>query len=98
VDKGRDWTERALLLDPDLGDIWAMYYSHELLHDPTRAAEVLKRAVTQVTILPHPLQQVPFPIGWPQAGLMGPDRTQNMRAWWWTKRSHRFRLASFHPP
>ena len=47
VDKGRDWTERALLLDPDIGDIWAMYYSYEKLHDPVRAAEVLKRAVTQ---------------------------------------------------
>ena len=49
VDKGRDWTERALLLDPDLGDVWAMYYSHELLHDPTRAAAVLARAVNQVS-------------------------------------------------
>jgi len=47
VDKGRDWTERALLLNPDIGDIWAMYYSYELLHDPTRAAEVLKRAIAQ---------------------------------------------------
>ena len=52
MDKGRDWTERALLLDPDLGDVWAMYYSHELLHDPTRAAAVLARAVKQVS---HPL-------------------------------------------
>ena len=49
VDKGRDWTERALLLDPDLGDVWALYYSHELLHDPTRAAAVLARAVKQVS-------------------------------------------------
>lgn len=47
VDKGRDWTERALLLDPDIGDIWAMYYSYEKLHDPVRAAAVLARAVTQ---------------------------------------------------
>lgn len=30
VDKGREWTERAVLLDPDLGDIWAMYYTYEL--------------------------------------------------------------------
>ena len=47
VDKGRDWTERALLLDPDIGDIWAMYYSYETIHDPAKAAEVLARAVTQ---------------------------------------------------
>jgi pre-mRNA-processing factor 6 len=47
VDKGRDWTERALLLNPDIGDIWAMYYSYELQHDPNRAAEILKRAVAQ---------------------------------------------------
>lgn len=47
VDKGRDWTERALLLDPDIGDIWAMYYSYEKQHDPAKAAELLARAVTQ---------------------------------------------------
>lgn len=47
VDKGRDWTERALLLNPDIGDAWAMYYSFELLHDPARAAEVLRRATAQ---------------------------------------------------
>ena len=47
VDKGREWTERALLLDPDIGDIWAMYYSFELQHDPEKAAAVLKRARAQ---------------------------------------------------
>lgn len=47
VDKGRDWTERALLLDPDIGDIWAMYYSYEMIHDPVKAAEVLARAIAQ---------------------------------------------------
>ena len=47
VDRGRDWTERALLLDPNIGDIWAMYYSYEKLHNPAKAAEVLARVVTQ---------------------------------------------------
>lgn len=47
VDKGREWTERAVLLDPDIGDIWAMYYSYELQHNSEKAAQVLQRCVKQ---------------------------------------------------
>ena len=45
IDKGRAWIERALLLNPDIGDFWALYYKAELQHAPERAPEVLKRAV-----------------------------------------------------
>jgi pre-mRNA-processing factor 6 len=32
VPKARKWLERAVVLDPDIVDSWACYYSFELLH------------------------------------------------------------------
>ena len=29
VDKARSWFSRAVLLDPDSGDFWALYYKFE---------------------------------------------------------------------
>eukprot|EP00884_Botryococcus_braunii_P009418 jgi/Botrbrau1/18478/Bobra.0072s0060.1 len=46
VDKARAWFERALNLNPDIGDFWALYYKFESQHGtPDSAAAVLKRAV-----------------------------------------------------
>ena len=32
IDKARKWLERAVILDPDIGDSWARYYAFELEH------------------------------------------------------------------
>jgi pre-mRNA-processing factor 6 len=32
VPKDQKWLERAVVLDPDIGDSWARYYAFELLH------------------------------------------------------------------
>jgi len=45
-EKARSWCNRAVTLDPDLGDAWANYYAFELQHGtPEQQAEVLRRAV-----------------------------------------------------
>ena len=30
--KAREWFQRAVKIDPDLGDTWAYFYKFELLH------------------------------------------------------------------
>jgi pre-mRNA-processing factor 6 len=32
MDKARDWLNRAVTVNPDLGDAWAHFYKLELLH------------------------------------------------------------------
>jgi pre-mRNA-processing factor 6 len=44
VDKARGWFERALNLNPDTGDFWALYYKFECQHGaPESAAQLAKR-------------------------------------------------------
>lgn len=35
IDKARSWFNRAVTLNPDIGDIWAIYYKFELQHGTT---------------------------------------------------------------
>jgi pre-mRNA-processing factor 6 len=45
-EKARSWCNRAVTLDPDLGDAWANYFAFESQHGtPEQQAEVLRRAV-----------------------------------------------------
>ena len=45
-DKARSWCNRAVSLEPDLGDAWANYYAFESMHGTAeQQAEVLRRAV-----------------------------------------------------
>jgi len=42
--KARRWFDRAVTLNPDLGDSWAYYYAFELRHgDESQQADVMKR-------------------------------------------------------
>ena len=44
--KARKWFNRAVTLDPDLGDVWAAYYRFEQEHgDDEQQESVLKRCV-----------------------------------------------------
>ena len=46
VDKARTWYNRAITLNPDIGDLWALYYIFETQHGgPDMAAEVVKKCV-----------------------------------------------------
>ncbi len=46
VDKARSWFNRAVTLDPDMGDHWAQYYRFELQHGtPEQQADVVTRYV-----------------------------------------------------
>jgi pre-mRNA-processing factor 6 len=46
VEKARTWFNRAITLNPDIGDFWALYYRFEAQHGGSdTAAEVLKRCV-----------------------------------------------------
>jgi len=46
VDKARNWLNRAVTIDPDIGDLWAQLYKFECQHGtPEAAADVLKRCV-----------------------------------------------------
>ena len=58
IDKARAWFERAILMEPDLGDAWAYYYAFEcacgeegvqgeMAPSPTEtpAGRILKRAI-----------------------------------------------------
>ncbi|KAK9822995.1 hypothetical protein WJX81_003933 [Elliptochloris bilobata] len=46
VDKARSWFNRAVLLNPDVGDFWALFYKFEAQHGGAEAAaEVAKRCV-----------------------------------------------------
>ena len=45
-EKARSWCNRAVTLDPDLGDAWANYFAFESQHGtPEQQTEVLRRAV-----------------------------------------------------
>jgi len=45
-EKARSWCNRAVTLDPDLGDAWANYFAFELAHGtPEQRQDVLRRAV-----------------------------------------------------
>lgn len=47
VDKARSWFNRAVTLDPDVGDFWALYYKFECQHGTAESQEqVVKRCVT----------------------------------------------------
>ncbi|KAI1288119.1 Pre-mRNA-processing factor 6 [Halotydeus destructor] len=44
MDKARNWFNRAIKIDSDLGDIWAFFYRFEVLHGtPENQAELIKR-------------------------------------------------------
>ena len=44
VDKARSWFNRAVLLEPDCGDFWALLYKFECQHGtPESQAEVVER-------------------------------------------------------
>lgn len=46
TEKARKWFDRAVLLNPDLGDSWARYYAFELgMNDETRLFAIRKRCV-----------------------------------------------------
>lgn len=46
VDKARNWYGRATALDPDLGDLWALWYRFESqFGDKDTVAEVVKKCV-----------------------------------------------------
>ena len=46
VEKARSWCNRAVTLDPDLGDAWGNYYAFELQHGvPEQQQEVLRRCI-----------------------------------------------------
>ncbi len=46
VDKARAWLNRAVTLNPDIGDAWALFYKFELQHGGAdAAAEIAKRCV-----------------------------------------------------
>ena len=45
-EKARSWCNRAVTIDPDLGDAWANYYAFELQHGTSeQQAEVMRRAI-----------------------------------------------------
>ena len=45
-EKARSWCNRAVTLDPDLGDAWANYYAFELQHGTEeQQKEVLRRCI-----------------------------------------------------
>lgn len=47
VDKARTWYNRAITLNPDIGDLWALYYIFEMQHGGAEvAAEVLAKCVS----------------------------------------------------
>ncbi len=44
MDKARSWFSRAVLLNPDVGDFWALFYKFEAQHGGAdAAAEVARR-------------------------------------------------------
>lgn len=44
--KAREWFNRTLKIDPDLGDTWAYFYKFELMHGDTDSQkEILKRCI-----------------------------------------------------
>lgn len=44
--KCRDWFNRTVKIDPDLGDAWAYFYKFEMLHgDDAQIADVLERCI-----------------------------------------------------
>src|SRR5579872_3755345 len=46
VKKARNWFQRAVTVDPDLGDAWAMYYKFEGQHGDAKTQDaVMKRCV-----------------------------------------------------
>jgi pre-mRNA-processing factor 6 len=46
IEKARKWFDRAVLLDPDLGDSWARFYAFELrINDQDRLEAIRKRCV-----------------------------------------------------
>ena len=48
VDKARSWFGRAVVLDPDVGDFWALAYSLELKHGTSATAKaVLDKCIAQ---------------------------------------------------
>ncbi|KAK9803220.1 hypothetical protein WJX73_005268 [Symbiochloris irregularis] len=48
IDKARSWFGRAVVLDPDNGDFWALAYALEVKHGtPETAATVLAKCVSQ---------------------------------------------------
>ena len=45
-EKARSWCNRAVTLDPDLGDAWGNYYAFELQHGtPEQQQEVMRRCI-----------------------------------------------------
>uniref|UniRef100_T1JN63 Pre-mRNA-processing factor 6 n=1 Tax=Strigamia maritima TaxID=126957 RepID=T1JN63_STRMM len=49
--KCREWFNRTIKIDPDLGDAWAYYYKFELLHGTEEQQEEVKRRCTSAE--PH---------------------------------------------
>lgn len=48
IDKARSWFGRAVVLDPDVGDFWALAYALEVKHgSPEAAAALLAKCVSQ---------------------------------------------------
>jgi len=81
TEKARNWFRRAVLLDPDVGDFWALLYNFEAAAKPTtadavddrdkRIAEVVRQcAAAQVTPLLKPL--------WSPAGEQGSILAQHV--------------------
>mmetsp|Transcript_20137 Transcript_20137/g.34277 ORF Transcript_20137/g.34277 Transcript_20137/m.34277 type:complete len:213 (-) Transcript_20137:33-671(-) len=45
-EKARSWCNRAVTIEPDLGDAWGNYYAFEMQHgQPEQQAEVMRRCV-----------------------------------------------------
>ncbi|KAK9809995.1 hypothetical protein WJX72_003070 [[Myrmecia] bisecta] len=47
VDKARNWFNRAVMLNPDVGDFWALFYKFEAQHGtPESAAQIVQRCTS----------------------------------------------------
>jgi len=42
LEKARKWFERAVVMNPDIGDSWARYYAFELTHGTKQQAATIK--------------------------------------------------------
>ena len=51
ADKARSWFRRAVLLDPDVGDFWALLYNCEMQQKPPTAEAVIAKEQTVADVM-----------------------------------------------
>lgn len=59
-EKARSWCNRAVTLDPDLGDAWANYYAFELQHGVPEQQQVSLYVEAFDAVLPSKMGKDPF--------------------------------------